>query len=64
MFNDYKVTYTLRVEAVNNDHEEHPDQSIELCFDGTDRNLHVVLSQVETFLKAAGYHFDHLEVVR
>jgi hypothetical protein len=64
MNNDFNVTYTFRMDMVNSGMQEHPDQTVEISFDATDTNIHVVLGQFETFLKASGYHFDHLEVVR
>ena len=64
MSDNHKVTYTFRMDMVDSGLDDHPDQSIEISFDATDVNLHVVLSQLETFLKASGYVFDHLEVVR
>ena len=63
--NAYKVTYTLSVEYENVDLHDHPKHTLTVqSFDGTDVTLDVVLGQVETFLKAAGYYFDHLEVVK
>ena len=61
----YKVTYTLSVEYENVNLPDEPTHSLtHIVFDGTDVTLNVVLGQVETFLKAAGYYFDHLEVVK
>ena len=61
----YKVTYSFHVEYENVDLHDHPKHSLTtLSFDGTDVTLDVVISQVETFLKAAGYYFDHLEIVK
>ena len=61
----YKVTYTFSVEYENVDLHDHPPHTLTVqSFDGTDVTLDVVLGQVETFLKAAGYYFDHLEVVK
>ena len=63
--NAYKVTYTFSVEYENVDLPDHPPHTLTVqVFDGTDVTLDVVLGQVETFLKAAGYYFDHLEVVK
>jgi hypothetical protein len=62
---EYKVTYTLSVEYENVDLPDQPKHTLTVqTFDGTDVTLDVVLGQVETFLKAAGYYFDHLEIVK
>jgi hypothetical protein len=62
---EYKVTYSFSVEYENVDLHDHPKHTLTVqSFDGTDVTLDVVLGQVETFLKAAGYYFDHLEVVK
>ena len=64
MKDNFKVNYNLRMDFVNSGMPEHPDQIIEVTFDGTDVTLSTVVSQIETFLKAAGYFFDHLEIVK
>jgi len=64
MNDDFSVTYTFRMDMVNSGMDDHPDQTVEISFDATEANLHVVLSQFETFLKASGYVFDHLKVIR
>jgi|APCry1669189844_1035258.scaffolds.fasta_scaffold02168_5 hypothetical protein len=66
MKNDpYKVTYNFTVEHENVDLIDHPRNSLTtLSFDGTDAPLGVVVGQFETFLKAAGYYFDHLDIVK
>jgi hypothetical protein len=60
----FKVTYQLISTMKNSGMEEHPDRNIEIIFDGTDVTLSTVVSQIETFLKASGYFFDHLEIVK
>jgi hypothetical protein len=61
----YKVTYTFHVEYENVDIPDEPKNShTTLKFDGTDVSLDVVVGQVETFLKSAGYYFDHLDIVK
>jgi len=60
----FKVTYQFISTMKNSGMEEHPDRIIEINLDGTDVNLRFVVGQVETFLKAAGYFFDHLEIVK
>jgi hypothetical protein len=61
----YKVTYTLVVEYENVNLPGEPKSSITMhSFDGTDDTITTVLDQIAIFLKAAGYYFDHLEVVK
>jgi hypothetical protein len=61
----YKVTYTFSVEHINMHIEGYPLETFNtLVFDGTDAHINVIVSQFETFLKAAGYSFDYLEVVK
>lgn len=60
----YKCTYTLQCEYENVDLKDEPTHSlIHIAFDGTDAHIDTVVNQFATFLKAAGYHFDYLEVV-
>jgi len=61
---EFKVIYQFTKTMRNSKMIEHPDDNVQITFDGTETNIHVVLSQFETFLKASGYVFDHLEVVR
>lgn len=59
-----KTTYTLSVEYENVNIEGYPKHYLTVqSFDGTDVHINVVLDQVATFLKAAGYVFNHLEAV-
>ena len=61
----YKCTYTLQCEYENVDLVgESPHSLIHIVFDGTDAHIDVVVKQFETFLKAAGYNFDYLEVIK
>jgi len=65
MVDPYKVTYTFQVEYENVNLKEHPTHSLTtFSFDGTDSNIQVVVDQFATFLKAAGYYFDSLEVIK
>ena len=60
----YKTTYTLVVEYENVNLPGEPKSSITMhSFDGTDDTITTVVDQFAIFLKAAGYYFDHLEVV-
>jgi hypothetical protein len=61
---EFKVLYQFTKTMRNSGMLEHPDDNVTITFDGTDTNIDVMLSQYETFLRAVGYHFDHLEVVR
>ena len=62
---NYKVTYSFSVEYENVDLPGEPKHTLTVqTFDGTDETLDVVVNQVTIFLKAAGYYFDHLEVVK
>jgi len=61
----YKCTYTLQCEYENVDLVgESPHSLIHIAFDGTDAHIDVVVNQFTTFLKAAGYSFDYLEVIK
>ena len=65
MTEPHKTTYTLQCEYENVGLEGEPDHSlISIIFDGTDAPIDVVVNQFATFLKAAGYSFDCLEVVK
>jgi hypothetical protein len=61
----YKVTYTLQCEYENvNLPGEPKHQLVSLIFDCTDETITTVVDQFAIFLKASGYYFDHLEVVK
>lgn len=61
----HKTTYTFQCEYENVGLENHPTHSlINIVFDGTDAPINVVVDQFATFLKAAGYSFDCLEVIK
>lgn len=61
----YKVTYTFQCEYENVNLEDEPNHSlVHIVFDGTDAPINVIVNQFTTFLKAAGYYFDYLEVVK
>jgi hypothetical protein len=61
----YKVTYTFQVEYENVGLDDHPTHSLtSFVFDGTDSSINVVVDQFATFLKASGYSFDSLEVIK
>jgi hypothetical protein len=63
--NEYKCTYTFQCEYENVDLPDEPTHSLtHIVFDGTDAHINVVVKQFETFLKAAGYNFDYLEVIK
>ena len=63
--NKYKCTYTLQCEYENVNLKGEPKHSlINIVFDGTDAHINVVVNQFATFLKAAGYSFDCLEVIK
>jgi hypothetical protein len=65
MSGEYKCTYTLQCEYENVDLKGEPKHSlINIIFDGTDAHLDTVVQQFVTFLKAAGYYFDDLEVIK
>jgi hypothetical protein len=61
----YKCTYTFSCEYENVDLPGEPRHSLTVqSFDGTDAHIDVVVKQFVTFLKAAGYYFDDLEVIK
>jgi hypothetical protein len=63
--NKYKCTYTFQCEYENVDLVGEPSHSlIHHTFDGTDAHIQVLVNQFVTFLKAAGYSFHDLEVIK
>jgi hypothetical protein len=67
MTNDgkYKCTYTFSCEYENVDLPGEPKHSLNvLSFDGTDAHIQTVVNQFVTFLKASGYSFHDLEVIK
>ena len=63
----YKCTYTFQCEYENVDqiHLHEPTHSLNvLSFDGTDAHIQTVVNQFVTFLKASGYSFHDLEVIK
>ena len=62
---NYKVTYTLQCEYENVDLIDEPTHSlINIVFDGTDASIQTVVNQFVTFLKASGYSFYDLEIIK
>ena len=60
-----KTTYTFVVEYEDVDLPGEPKSSITMhSFDGTHDYIDVIVDQFAVFLKAAGYSFDHLEVIK
>ena len=67
MINDgkYKCTYTFQCEYENVDQKHEPTHSLtHIVFDGTDASIQTVVNQFVTFLKASGYCFHDLEVIK
>ena len=65
MSEPYTVTYTFQCEYENVDLPGEPTHSLtHIVFDGTDAHIDTVVNQFATFLKAAGYNFDYLEVIK
>ena len=65
MSDEYKCTYSFHVEYENVDLPGEPRHSVTVqSFDGTDVHINVVVQQFVTFLKAAGYNFYDLEVIK
>jgi hypothetical protein len=61
----YKCTYTFSCEYENVDLPDEPRHSLTVqSFDGTDAHIQTVVNQFVTFLKAAGYNFYDLEVIK
>jgi len=61
----YKCTYAFQCEYENVDLAGEPSHSLtNIVFDGTDAPIQTVVNQFVTFLKAAGYNFYDLEVVK
>ena len=65
MTEPYKVTYTLQCEYENVDLLHEPKHSLtHVVFDGTDAHIQTVVNQFVTFLKASGYSFEDLEIIK
>jgi hypothetical protein len=67
MYDDgkYKCTYTFQCEYENVDLPGEPRHCLTFqSFDGTDAHIQTVVNQFVTFLKAAGYSFYDLEVIK
>ena len=61
----YKCTYTFSCEYENVDVQHEPKHSLNvLSFDGTDAHIQTVVNQFVTFLKASGYSFEDLEIIK
>jgi hypothetical protein len=64
---DVKTTYTFIAETKNypSDGRDYPsDSSVTISFDATEAHIDLVVGQFETFLRAAGYLFTHIDVAR
>jgi len=65
MDDDYKVTYTFNVQYDNVHLVGEPTHSsTTIIFDGTDAHIDTIVNQFVTFLKAAGYSFRDLEIIK
>ena len=61
----YKCTYTFSCEYENVDSSGEPRHSLTVqSFDATDAHIQTVVNQFVTFLKASGYSFHDLEVIK
>jgi hypothetical protein len=61
----YKCTYTFQCEYENVDLLHEPTHSLtHVVFDGTDAHIQTVVNQFVTFLKASGYVFQDLEIIK
>jgi hypothetical protein len=61
----YKCTYSFSCEYENVDLPGEPKHSLTVqSFDGTDAHIQTVVNQFVTFLKASGYSFHDLEVIK
>ena len=61
----YKCTYTFQCEYENVDLVHEPKHSVtHIVFDGTDAHIQTVVNQFVTFLKASGYVFQDLEIIK
>ena len=61
----YKCTYTFQCEYENVDLPHEPTHSLtHVVFDGTDAHIQTVVNQFVTFLKASGYIFQDLEIIK
>ena len=61
----YKCTYTFQCEYENVDLLHEPKHSLtHVVFDGTDAHIQTVVNQFVTFLKASGYSFEDLEIIK
>ena len=65
MTEPYKCTYTFQCEYENVDLLHEPKHSLtHVVFDGTDAHIQTVVNQFVTFLKASGYVFQDLEIIK
>jgi hypothetical protein len=65
MTEPYKCTYTFQCEYENVDQLHEPKHSVtHVVFDGTDAHIQTVVNQFVTFLKASGYVFQDLEIIK
>lgn len=65
MTTQHKTVYTFSVEHTNMHIDGYPLETFTTIeFDGTDVHIRTVVDQFVTFLKAAGYNFDDLEVIK
>ena len=62
---EYRCTYTFQCEYENVNLRDEPKHSLtHVVFDGTDASIQTVVNQFVTFLKASGYSFYDLEVIK
>ena len=62
---EYRCTYTCQCEYENVNLRDEPKHSLtHVVFDGTDASIQTVVNQFVTFLKASGYSFYDLEIIK
>jgi hypothetical protein len=63
---EHTTTYNFHVETTNypEDRMFPKESQVTVSFDGTDAHIDMVVDQFATFLRAAGYIFDSLEIVK
>ena len=62
---EYRCTYTFQCEYENVNLRDEPKHSLtHVVFDGTDASIQTVVNQFVTFLKASGYSFYDLEIIK
>ena len=63
---EHTTIYNFHVETINypEDRMFPKESTVNITFDGTDAHIDMVVDQFATFLRAAGYIFEGIEIVK